>query len=386
MTSATIENNNNNNNNDGKAKNCKICGNNNTVIFDYNTGELVCTVCGAVTPEDDEETVATIQDTKSRHETKWGIHKPNNGSTDAFFVDREREAILNYNFGLNTMIYSNDVNHSHDTVVTEEQKQNAFRLHRMNIRVETMGRKKSSSSSSSPSSNALMIIRPRQHKTMIQASNIIYTLKARLNLSNTIVERSIYYFKKVLKANIIKGRTTSGMAIACIYIACREMRLPFLLKNISNAYETITPTKSKLALLNQYYKTIVNELNIKFETIPEEEKEDNQLLLLLVTGKYLNKYLNTLNLPISLYTKAIEVLKILAKDPDVCSRRPSVFEAAVLFYVYKKYEKEDNLKRIITSQFALECGTNEVSMRNNLKFLTKKLDKYLNNNNNNNNK
>ena len=54
MMSEDNNNNNNNKNNKLKAKDCKICQKQNTVVFDYDTGESVCSWCGAVLPDYDD--------------------------------------------------------------------------------------------------------------------------------------------------------------------------------------------------------------------------------------------------------------------------------------------------------------------------------------------
>jgi transcription initiation factor TFIIB len=366
-----------NNNNNNKPKDCKICGKNNSVIFDYNTGELVCTQCGAVLAEDDIETQTTIQATTTNEDVRYARTKQQSAINDgrSVYVDKISESRLNNRYGLSTMIYSNDIYLTNkNTKLSAEQQNNAFRLQKINSKIGRMSRRKRKEGMRSD----------RQEYTVIKGSNILYDLKSKVNLSNAVTERSVYYFKQTLNRNLVKGRTIQGMAIACLYIATKEMGLPHTVEDLVAPLLLLDITqyqKSKLALIKKYYRVIVKELDIKLNNNNNNAEKNNNNKnepAPIIKTQYLSKYINQLGLPLKLYHKAVEILNLLTNDPEASGKRPSILEATVLWYVYQQYVKEHPEefkinKKIITRQFAYQCGTTEVSLRNNLRFLKEKL-------------
>jgi len=59
-------------------------------------------------------------------------------------------------------------------------------------------------------------------------------LKEKLCLSDAIIERSAYIYRKAAKAQLIRGRSIKGVLGACMYIACREMNTPRTITDVSN--------------------------------------------------------------------------------------------------------------------------------------------------------
>jgi transcription initiation factor TFIIB len=48
-------------------------------------------------------------------------------------------------------------------------------------------------------------------------------LKEKLGLSDAIIEKAAYIYRKVQERRLIRGRTIDGMLAAAVYIACREI-------------------------------------------------------------------------------------------------------------------------------------------------------------------
>jgi transcription initiation factor TFIIB len=75
-------------------------------------------------------------------------------------------------------------------------------------------------------------------------------LKQKLVLPDPIVQKAAYIYRKVQQKEIVRGRTRNGAMAACVYIACREARIPrtfdevagianITRKEVSNAYIAI---------------------------------------------------------------------------------------------------------------------------------------------------
>lgn len=60
-------------------------------------------------------------------------------------------------------------------------------------------------------------------------------IQPKLEVSDTVVERAAYLYRKALAKKIIRGRTISGMILSALYAACRESGVPRTLQDISAA-------------------------------------------------------------------------------------------------------------------------------------------------------
>ncbi len=75
---------------------------------------------------------------------------------------------------------------------------------------------------------------------------ILNTLKSKLDLSDAIVERAAYLYRKAVAKKLTPGRTIAGLMLASLYAACRETNAPRTLLEIANAgnITTKTPTRN----------------------------------------------------------------------------------------------------------------------------------------------
>ncbi|MGH9988316.1 MAG: transcription initiation factor IIB, partial [Nitrososphaeraceae archaeon] len=75
-------------------------------------------------------------------------------------------------------------------------------------------------------------------------------LKQKLALPDPVVQKAAYIYRKIQQKKIVRGRTRNGAMAACVYIACRESRIPrtfdevagianITRKEVSNAYIAI---------------------------------------------------------------------------------------------------------------------------------------------------
>ena len=102
------------------------------------------------------------------------------------------------------------------------------------------------------------IIHDNSHnRNLFQAFSQLYALKDKLGLSYTIIEKTAYIYRKAEDRGLVRGRTTSGMVTAAIYLACRDIGVPRTLKEIA----AISNTKRKHIAL--CCRLLITELDLK---------------------------------------------------------------------------------------------------------------------------
>jgi transcription initiation factor TFIIIB Brf1 subunit/transcription initiation factor TFIIB len=309
-----------------KPKQCKICHSPTSVIYDYQTQESVCNMCGAVAPIDDDVTQANIKDSingvnylgspRTNHEDK---------STQEYYTRS------NMVYELSTTVYVPGVNNQ-DEVKGKNQFYEAKRLQKMNTKVLQYYSK---------NKRGGMI-------SLLDADRLLYKLKIDLNLSPAIIQRSLYYFKLIQDKNLLKGRSTINMVIICIHLSLLE------LNNIYRPFEALTSTldnftPKKIFSLMRMYRCICAGLEINPRTFHPYEPLDNNKSK---QPKFLNKYITQMKLDYpKLYPRAAEILKIMHEHPlGISGHRPSIVELCCLIKAYEE-DWERNNPQIVKNQY-----------------------------------
>src|SRR5919198_2115320 len=92
---------------------------------------------------------------------------------------------------------------------------------------------------------------------LIHAFNKLRILKDKLTLPYVVVEKAAYIYRKAHERKLVRGRLTSALIAASIYIACREMSTTRTLKDIAAA------SNIKRKQLAKAYTLLYIELDIK---------------------------------------------------------------------------------------------------------------------------
>jgi transcription initiation factor TFIIB len=172
------------------------------------------------------------------------------------------------------------------------------------------------------------------------------TLKDKLGLSNAVIEKTAYIYRKAYEKGLARGKTISGMLTASVYIACREMAIPRTLKDIA----IISNVKRKDIARN--YRLLLLELNIKIPIV------DPLNCIIRIS--------NRVRISNKTKSKAIRTMNSIAKDKLIISagKNPMGFAASLI------YLKSDSSRDDVTQmQLAEAAGVTEVTIRNICKFL-----------------
>jgi transcription initiation factor TFIIB len=95
------------------------------------------------------------------------------------------------------------------------------------------------------------------HRNLMKAFRELDRLKDKLGLSDVIVQKTAYIYRKAQDRQLIRGRSTSSILAAAIYIACREMGAQRTLGDVTK----IADVKRKD--LSRSYRLLIRELDIK---------------------------------------------------------------------------------------------------------------------------
>ncbi|HZD35091.1 MAG TPA: TFIIB-type zinc ribbon-containing protein [Nitrososphaeraceae archaeon] len=183
-------------------------------------------------------------------------------------------------------------------------------------------------------------------RNLFQAFSQLYALKDKLGLSDTIIEKTAYIYRKAEDRGLVRGRTTSGMVTAAIYIACREIGTPRTLKEIA----AISNTKRKNIAL--CYRLLISELDLK---VPMADHM-----------KCIVKIANKAEVSEKVTRLALNMMTEIIKSKISAGKNPMSFAATVLYI--SSFKAGENITQ---HDIANAAGVTEVTIRNRIKELNK---------------
>jgi len=292
---------------------CLICQNN-RIVTDSESGEVICSNCGTVISDRNQEI--------SRPEWRFYSAEQEN--------DRSRTGIpitlAKVDMGLATLIGKDDRDAS-GHLLDGAMRNRMQRLRRWDLRTRN---------------------HTASDKNLLQAFSKLDVLKDKLALSDAVVEKIAYIYRKVQHRGLIRGRTISGLIAAAIYAGCREMETPWTLKDIAAA------SNVKRKDIARNYRMLLFELNLK---VPNADPI-----------KCIVKVANRANLTENTKREAIAIMKDITKKEISAGKDPMGLAATVLYLSCLRTGEETT-----QTQIAQASGVTEVTVRNRLKELKRKL-------------
>jgi transcription initiation factor TFIIB len=187
-------------------------------------------------------------------------------------------------------------------------------------------------------------------RNLRQAFSELDRLKDKLALSDAIVEKTAYIYRKAQERGLVRGRTIPAVLVSAIYIACREMGISRTLKDIA----TISNIKHKE--LARTYRLLVLELDLK---VP-----------LVDPLKCIARVANKTKLSEKTKRYAMSIMNDITKNEISAGKDPMGLAASVL------YMSSLNTGDTITQMdIADAAGVTEVTIRNRFKDLKKRVFK-----------
>ena len=188
-------------------------------------------------------------------------------------------------------------------------------------------------------------------RNLRQAFSELQVLKDKLGLSDAITEKTAYVYRKANERRLVRGRTTSAILAASLYIVCREIGPPLTLKDISE----ISNVKRKD--LARSYRLIVSKLELKIPVLDP----------IKCTVRVANK----VNLSEITKRKAIDLMYKINEHDLAAGKDPMGLAASVLYLCVSK--DRDSKENRTQSDLAAAAAVTEVTIRNRIQELRKKL-------------
>jgi transcription initiation factor TFIIB len=173
-------------------------------------------------------------------------------------------------------------------------------------------------------------------------------LKDKLALSNAVVEKAAYIYRKAQAGGLVKGRTISALLAASVYAACREMQIPRTLRDITTA------SNVRRKDIARNYRMILYKFDFKVPTADPI--------------KCIAKVANKANLTENTKRQAINMMKEVT-DGEIPAGKDPMGIAATVLYISCLKTGEDRTQ----NQMAHAAGVTEVTLRNRYKELKIKL-------------
>src|SRR5215212_2950267 len=186
-------------------------------------------------------------------------------------------------------------------------------------------------------------------RNLRQAFEHLDKLKDKLGLSDAIIEKTAYIYRKAQENGMVRGRTINSVLAASLYIACRELEVSRTLKDIA----AISNIKRKE--LARMYRLMFFKLDVKIPMVDPL--------------KCIAKISNKINLSEKTKRQAISIMNDVTKKEISAGKDPMGIAATVL---YLSCLKTDEYRSQI--DIASAAGVTEVTIRNRFKDLKSRFD------------
>lgn len=298
---------------------CLICNDNYKTISDPETREVICVKCGKVLSDEKNDECPSPRIYEEINNVNGTAQAINNE-----LMSHNTSNILPYNIQSPTIIGRTNVDATGRKIGTDME----------NI------------------INKLRVLEKRTRYNNATDRNLKYAfeqlnkLKYKLGISDAIIKKSFYFYKKAQSLGIVRGRTIDGIVSASIYLACKEFERPTTLKEISKA------TNVKIRTISHYYRILVVELGL--ETVP-----------VIDPMKCIIKITNKMNLNESTERKAIQIMADVKRNKIHEGKNPIAIAASTV-YVACKIDEDYNDKKGKTKtqrEFAKSTGISDSVLR-----------------------
>lgn len=294
---------------------CQKCDpNENKMITDVEAGEIICANCGIVASQDIESTTKKWKSINEEH-----LNSSNGPPSSLALHDK----------GLSTTIGTSRLD-SHGNVIDSKMQEKFNRLRKWDKRLQIQ----------------------KSTRNLSIAFRQLDTLKDKLSLSDVVIEKTAYIYRRVQQDGLVKGRKINTVLSATLYLVCREFGIPRTIREIIKA------NNGKYSETARAYRQIILHLDQK---IPQ-----------INIYKIIEKVGHNVNIEEKNIRLALKLMKKLETTGFSAGRDPMGIAGAII-YVALFYTTINTKKKVTQSQIAHATGVSEVTIRAVSRQITKKL-------------
>ncbi|HYY70792.1 MAG TPA: transcription initiation factor IIB [Nitrososphaeraceae archaeon] len=295
---------------------CEMCDpSESKMITDVESGEIICNRCGIVVVRD-------LEDTKKI----W--HKVEDNGSDT--RNGNPSSLTLYDQGLTTKIGNTNRDASGNVI-------NSMMMVRLN-RMKNLDRRSQINKSA---------------RNLGRAFRQLDSLKDKLGLSNAVIEKTAYIYRKVQEAGLVRGRKVNTVLGASLYVACREFEIPRTLREISLV------NNEKYRETSRVYRQIVLHLG---KQVPR-----------INLFRYVEKVGKKAKLDEKNIREALRLMKKVQETGLSAGKEPMGIVGAVIYLSLPKSDENIRQRIITQAVIADAAGVSEVTIRNVYKEIEKKL-------------
>jgi len=177
-----------------------------------------------------------------------------------------------------------------------------------------------------------------------QAFSDLGRLKDKLALSDALIEKTAYIYRKALDKGLVRGRSIPGVIAAALYAACRDSGIPRTLHDVSSAINI------KKKEVSRCYRLILRELDLKMPVVDPI--------------KCTSRIASEAGLSEKVKRGALAILNDASTMEITAGKHPMAIAAAAL-YLSCVMNGENTTQKVI----AMAAGVTEVTIRNRYKGL-----------------
>ena len=257
---------------------CPQCNLNSTIITDPKSGDIVCSNCGIVIPDNLLEMKPEWHDTHTVNEPEI---KAGTGL--------QQSSLASHDMGLSTVIGKENIDANRNKI-DPSVLSSLQRLRTWDVRTQ---------------------FHSSTDKSLRSAFSELNRLKDKLGLPEAIVEKAAYIFRKAHQRGKLRGRSIPAVMAASIYFACRQLEASRTLDDIA----TISNVKRKS--IAKYHRELVLEFQL---ALPEVD-----------STKCISRVANNANITEKTKHQAINLMNDVVKHGISAGKDPMGLAAAVLY-------------------------------------------------------
>lgn len=278
------------------------------VVTDNDTGEVICSKCGSVLAEKTE----SFGPEHYVHTPEQHMDRSRSGGRTTLAID---------DMGLSTVIGTKNED-STGKSLTYDMKNTFNRLRMWDSRSKSRS----------------------VERSLRSAFILLNTIKEKLAVPDTVVEKTAYLYRKALAKKLTRGRNISALVSAALYVSCKEANIPRTLNDIANAANV------KVNDVSKHLRLLVESLDLR---LPSYDSSD-----------FVSRIASSVGIGERTQRGALVILT-RAKEKGLVEGKNPIAMAATSLYLASVMNKENKTQR----EIARASGISEVTIRSRTRLL-----------------